>query len=353
MAGPAAGTPREPAVKQKVPREILAEASVWVSRLHGPDRSAEMERDFRAWQARSPVHRLAFERCTDAWINVGKIKVATAYDTVAAKNAARSGGGRQGARWWAAGAVSAGLLGVALFVGQNWWAQGAFRTEIGEQRAVILDDGSRMLLNTETEVRVSFDDRQRTVNVHGGEALFEVARELKRPFVVRVSGSEVVAVGTAFSVRYASPAASASRELTVTLIEGQVNVRRAAEVSADAVAPGKAVSMRAGERLRLGQGEGSAGAVPARVDRPNVDQVTAWKRNEAVFDATTLRDAVAEMNRYSRTKIVLLDGLNESGLRVSGLYRTGDNAGFAQAVAHLHGLKVRADGGRLELEKPQ
>lgn len=354
MAGPAAGSPPDSAAPPKLPRELLAEASVWVSRLHGPDRSAQMERDFRAWQARSPLHRLAFERCTDAWINVGKIKVANAYDTVAAQSAAVSvGGGRQGIRWWIAGAASTFLLGGALLLGQSWWAQGAFKTDIGEQRAVMLDDGSRMVLNTDTQVRVDFDERLRTVNLRSGEALFEVAKDASRPFVVRISGSEVVAVGTAFSVRYAPLTAPVPQELTVTLFEGQVNVRRAAQADADAVAPGKAVALQPGQRLRLGQGAGTGGAALSSLDRPNVEQATAWQRNEAVFDATALRDAVAEMNRYSRTKIVLVDGLGDSSLRVSGLYRTGDNTGFAQAVAHLHGLKVRAEAGRLELAKAQ
>ena len=84
-----------------------------------------------------------------------------------------------------------------------------------------------------------------------------------------------------------------------------------------------------------------------------MDQVTAWKRSEAVFDATALSDAVDEMNRYSRTPIVLVDGLGRSALRVSGLFRTGDNLGFARAVAHLHGLRLKTDGGRLELGKAQ
>jgi transmembrane sensor len=353
MARPSAGTPQGADAKSKVPREILAEAAVWVTRLHGPDRSLEMERDFRAWQALSPSHREAFEKCTDAWIDVGKIRVATAYETVASQNASRWGGGRQGIRWWAAGAASTGAIAVLLVVGQFWWQHGAFSTDIGEQRTVMLDDGSRMLLNTDTQGRVNFNNKQRTVSVRGGEALFEVAKDVNRPFVVRVSGSEVVAVGTAFSVRYAPPAAAASNELIVTLIEGQVDVRRARGDGVDGVAPSATVAMQAGERLRLAQGADSTKPKPPKVDRPNVDQVTAWKRNEAVFDATALRDAVSEMNRYSRTKIVLVDGLNESDLRVSGLYRTGDNAGFAHAVAHLHGLKVKEDAGRLELGKAQ
>ncbi|HEV6967944.1 FecR family protein [Roseateles sp.] len=338
-------------MKPKVTREIAAEAAVWVTRLHGPDRSPQMEREFRAWQAQSAVHREAFERCTDVWIDVGKIKLATAYETVSPSSWRKRP--RHGARWWAAGVATAGVLAGMLLLGRQWWEQGNFTTDIGEQRAVMLDDGSRMLMNTDTQLRMAFDDRQRTIEVRRGEAFFEVAKDPHRPFVVRVSGSEVVAVGTAFAVRYGAAQASSPSELTVTLVEGQVNVRPATDAGADAVAPAQAISMKAGERLRLDRSAGSAATEPPKVDRPNVDQVTAWKRSEAVFDATALRDAVDEMNRYSRTPIVLVDGLSRSALRVSGLYRTGDNLGFARAVAHLHGLRLKTEGGRLELGKAQ
>jgi len=353
MSRPGAGAPGGTDAPPKVTREIAAEASVWVTRLHGPDRSPEMERDFRAWQARSPAHREAFERCTDVWMDVGKLKLATAYETVAARHASSAGGARHGMRWWAAGAATAAVFAAALLAGEEWWTQGVFSTDVGEQRNVVLEDGSRMLLNTDTRLRVSFDEQQRTVRVSHGEALFEVAKDPRRPFVVKVPGSEVVAVGTAFSVRYGDAGASAPQQLTVTLIEGRVDVRPEAEGSAGAATAEKPVSMKAGERLRVGPPAGASGAVSQTVDRPNVEQVTAWKRSEVVFDATALWDAVAEMNRYSRTPIVLVDGLRDAPLRVSGLYRAGDNAGFARAVAHLHGLKLTAEPGRLELGKAQ
>lgn len=353
MDRPGAGSGGRAEAKPKVPRELLAEAAVWVTRLHGPDRSPEMERDFRAWQALSPEHREAFEKCTDAWVNVGKMKVSTAYEAVAARNAAGKVAGRQGARWWAAGAATAGAMAVALLIGRAWLQQGVYSTDVGEQRTVMLDDGSRMLLNTDTRVQVDFDARQRTVDVRAGEALFEVAKDRARPFVVRVAGSEVVAVGTAFSVRYGARVPSAPSELTVTLIEGLVNVRPAANGGLGTTAPAAAISMKAGDRLRLSQRTGGAPVSTPRVDRPNVDQVTAWKRSEAVFEDAALRDAVAEMNRYSRTKIVLVDGLSDSDLRVSGLFRTGDTVGFAHAAAHLLGLKVREEAERLELRKAQ
>lgn len=347
-AGSADGSERRP----KVTRAVAAEAAVWVTRLHGPERSPQMESDFRAWQAQSEMHREAFEKCTDVWIDVGRIKLSSAYETMAAQKSSRWAAGSSSPHRWIVGAAITGVVATCLVAGQRWWQAGLFDTDVGEQRVLTLDDGSRMRLNTDTQVRVSFDNRQRTVTVRHGEALFEVAKDVARPFVVRAAGSEVVAVGTAFSVRYGRDAAGTQGELAVTLIEGQVNVRPAVEGIEGALAPDKLITMKAGERLRL-ERAGSVAAVTSRMDHPNVEEVTAWQRSEAVFDATTLADAVAEMNRYSRTPIVLVDGLAQSNLRVSGLYRTGDNAGFANAVARLHGLRVSNEPGRLALAKAQ
>ena len=96
----------------------------------------------------------------------------------------------------------------------------------------------------------------------------------------------------------------------------------------------------------------SSGATILNVDMPRIDQLVAWRRNEVVFDDVSLPDAVADMNRYSKTHIALV-GAPLMTLRVSGQYRAGDSAGFARAVASLHGLAVREHEGRLELAIPQ
>jgi transmembrane sensor len=342
-------------VGPKMAPEIAAEAAVWVARLHGPSRTRQMEQEFLAWQTTSPAHREAFERCTDVWQDIPRIGLATAYEGGAAARAAAAGSRRPrfeaALRWITASAV-AGAVAAGAVVLMHWRGENAYSTKVGEQRLVVLEDGSRMLLNTDTRLRVDFGSAQRTVEVRNGEAFFEVAKDPRRPFVVRVAGTEVVAVGTAFAVRYA-PAAHAADELTVTLVEGQVNVRPASRKSRGALAPDRPVAMKAGERLQLDrQPRDAVVPVVARMDRPDVQRVMAWKRSETVFDDTSLTDAVSEMNRYNRTPIVLLDGLGSSGLRVSGLYRTDDSVGFANAVAALHGLSLREQGGRLELMKP-
>lgn len=337
----------------RVPPEILAEAAIWVTRLHGPQRSRQMEQECLAWQQRSAAHREAFERCTDTWESVPRVTLDSAF--AASKSRTRHEG--RGfwhlapARWASAAAlVLAAMAGTVGY--QHWRDVGSYATGVGEQQIVVLDDGTRMTLNTDTQVQVDLASRQRAVSIRSGEALFEVAKDPLRPFVVRVGGSEVVALGTVFAVRFVAPKGVGRESLAVTLIEGQVALQPAA--GASGLAPARTVRMVAGDRVRLSGGElGLDRSAKAELDRPNLEQAVAWKRSEAVFDDVSLLDAVAEMNRYSRTPITLLQPSALADLRVSGLYRTGDTAGFASAVAALHGLQLRHGDGRLELSKPQ
>lgn len=335
----------------QVTREIAAEAALWVACLHGPDRDPAMERDFQAWQARSPAHRVAFERCTDVWMEVPRVKAADAYAAVAAERQKQERHVSLGSTWrWASAGGLAVLLAAGVLLFKDWNQQGSYTTAIGEQRSVVLDDGTRMLLNTDTHVHVRMQSDRRTVDVDDGEALFEVAKDASRPFIVRVAGSEVVAVGTAFAVRYVDSPQKAN-VLAVTLIEGQVTVQPARERGHEGLAPAKLVTLKPGERLQIDHGaNGNHGPVVSSVDRPNVEQTIAWKRSEAVFQDVPLASAVDEMNRYNRTQVVLLGNLPAAGLRVSGVFRTGDSAQFARAVAALHGLTVHENAGRLELQ---
>jgi transmembrane sensor len=325
---------------------IASEAAVWVSRLHGPDRSRAMELECLAWQSRSAGHRHAFERCTETWQAVSGVTLSTYARAAAPRNdvPARRANTRRAV-------LASSALGCAAMVTWQFWpAEQAYGTEVGEQRAVMLADGTRMTLNTSTDVRVELTKAQRTVSVLRGEALFEVAKEPGRPFVVQVSGAKVVATGTAFLIRSTPRDRGGDDAFGVTLIEGQVIVHRSTSTEDTAAAP---IVMAPGDRLRVARsddGRARRASSPTRLDRPQIGPLMAWQRGEAVFDDMPLLDAVAEMNRYSKVRISLVgDALN--ALRVSGVFRTGDNESFARAAARLHGLTVRERSGYLELAK--
>lgn len=334
------GAPQRPDGPSPVPRELLAEAAVWVARLHGPDRSRKMEQDFLAWQDRSEAHRRAFERCTDGWELASGVGVRDVLAAVAARERRRRRARRRALRWSLAALAGAALLGALTWGALRWEGGTVYATEVGEQRSVLLADGSRLTLNTATRLRVDLQPERRGVVIDAGEAMFEVAPDPLRPFVVRAGGSDVIALGTAFVVRVAGPA-SAGR-VAVTLVEGRVSVQPAAGSHGDF----DPVAMQPGERLSIDSADKARPRAAARVDRPPLEQALAWKKNEVVFEGATLADAVSEMNRYNRASLVLAGGPAVAGRRISGAYRTSDLRGFAHAVASLHGLPLKEkDGG--------
>lgn len=300
-----------------------AEAAAWVVRLHGPQRSPAMEAGFRDWLAAHPEHRRQFERVTEVW-DAGAVPVPGLPRVAPAPASA------------ATRRMVAAMLALVVALG-GWalarWSDPAYVTPIGEQRVVRLSDGSRIWLNSGSRVDVAYGAGTRRVRIERGEAFFEVAKDASRPFLVQAGDFRVVALGTAFNVRY-EPGRAA-----VTLVEGKVEVSGPRAASA----PGTDIVLVPGQRVVV------ADAAPARIDRPQLDTITAWRRGEVVLDGTRLADAAAEMNRYDHTRLVI-DDPAVADLRISGLYHSGDNAGFARMIARLHRLQAVSEGDRIRLD---
>lgn len=291
-----------------------------------------MEERFRRWLDASPEHRIAFERCTDVWQDVAKLPrapgLAEERGTVSRHSRRRLYGAL------AAGAVLAGVAPIALILGRE---TKAYETGVGEYRQVVLTDGSRVRLNTSTRLQVSLSPRRREIVLQGGEAMFEVAPDPGRPFVVVAGHRQVRALSTVFTVRLLP---AAPYPLSVTLIEGAVEVGSPA--SAQDAPP--VVTLQPGQRLRQ-----RTGASEPQVDRPPAAVATAWTRQEVLLEDLTLAEAALEVNRYSRRAVVLDADPALAVLRVGGLYRAGDVEGFARAVGRLHGLDVRVEDDRVSI----
>ncbi len=327
------------------PRRIRAQAAVWVTELHGPDRSPSLEKKVRRWIVEDPRHAAAFELATEAWQKTGSLPAHIPQQTLAAaRNRSRS---RLLGPSLAGAAVLCGLLMAAVV----YLRDPTLATGPVEQRTVELADGTQVTLNANTQVRLQYDDRLRKVTLSRGEAFFHVAKLASKPFVVVAGNRKVIALGTSFLVRCEDPSGS---RFAVTLVEGRVAVEpiggpdslpndpagdrgpsREPGVGVDAALTvptdtrGLKVLNR-GERLRY------AGDAPGVVDAPSIDKVTAWQRGLLIFDDATLSEAAAEFNRYGAIKIAI-DGA-AANLRVSGVYRIGDAASFARAMAYAYHL---------------
>ncbi|MGE5566448.1 MAG: FecR family protein [Parcubacteria group bacterium] len=290
--------------------EVRAQAAAWLARLRSDERAAQDEAGFRAWLAESETHRDAFDRINTVWEAAGALPREPRPKRVMTADRRA--------------VLASGLALIAAGAGFGVWraaTAGVYATEVGEQRRVALDDGSLVILDTDSKIRVDLSDKRRTVELLQGRAHFEVARDARRPFVVSSAGRQVAAGGAAFDV------ARQKGQLCVIVTGGEVAVF-------DPRLAGKRL-VEKGARVTLAD----AAAAP-RIDKPDLARVTAWQHGRAVFDNDTLADAVAEMNRYSRRPIVI-EGEAARAMHVSGVYSTGDTEAFAKSLSTLLPLDVQ------------
>lgn len=284
-----------------------AEAAAWLARLRADDRSDADERAFRAWLAADATHTAAFEAVHAVWDAAGGL----ARD-VPGRDRVRAPAMRR--RAVLAGLGTLVVAGAGFSAWENAYA-GVYETEVGEQKHVSLDDGTQVFLDTDTRIRVNFSSVLRSVELDRGRANFRVAPDAKRPFVVRAADREIVATRTTFDVRRDGD------RVSVVLIAGRAALR------SNSPAPAQDV-LTAGERLVV------SGKQIVKYDKPNLAPLLAWQTGQAMFENEKLVDAAAEMNRYTTMKLIV-DDPAIAGLRMSGVYRVGDNAAFARSVAAL------------------
>jgi transmembrane sensor len=311
----------------------LAEASAWLTRLQDSGRTPSAEAAFKEWLSASPAHARAFTRVNDVWELIPGAAAPMPVARAARHHRARV----KHAPWLTAAACVAALLLVTAGVVRIFLPleqQHVYQTAIGAQRTVVLDDNTRITLNTDTRMAVEYRQGERRVVLERGEALFHVTENPRRPFIVQTGDAQIVDLGTVFDVRHDS------RRVAVTLLEGKVWVGTRA-------APGQstpATVLVPGERLTIA-------ADGARVlDRPNLQEATAWRYGQIYFNDTTLSEAVAEINRYGGGHVYIEDPALAK-LRVSGVFSVRDPAQFASAVASLHDLHATRKNGVIVLDR--
>jgi transmembrane sensor len=318
---------------------IATEAADWYARLRAANVTELDAVRFRAWIASDPERRREFEAIDAFWDDLVAIETSPEVLRERAAIAKRRAQSPKPALapstthrykgFWMAAAT------VLIILSTVFWirAQSADRyiTGIGEQRIVPLADGSVVTLNTATEIRLHFSPTRRGVELVSGQANFEVAKDVNRPFVVTAGGSEVRAVGTQFDVY------KTADKVTVTLIEGKVAVK---EVQVESGAGSAEINLTAGEQLSY---EVKTGAVKrASADIP---RVSAWRGRKLDFSDTPLADAIAEANRYSHVQIEL-DAPELQSARISGTFEAGRNDLFVEGLQSYFRLHVEREGDR-------
>jgi transmembrane sensor len=311
-------------------KNVRAQAAAWVAQLHDEQHSPELDARVRAWLGKGEDHRRAFDRMMHAWERAGLIRIRSGGDMSATHTGER-------ARFALWGATMSATLVLAVIVSVYFWRDNAVVTGVGQQRVQLLQDGTRVALNTDTRIEVSYDERARRVHLIRGEAWFDVAKRPTWPFLVSVDGQEIRALGTSFIVRDDD-----TQGLSITLVEGQISVAPTAQL--DEAASRNAQILAPGERLVISRNHAPT------VDRPELTRITAWERGRVEFEDTPLATAVKEMNRYSTVHVAVTDA-NVAQLRIGGVFHAGDSQEFVRIVTAAFGLRADRKGAEILLSQ--
>jgi transmembrane sensor len=305
---------------------IREHAAQWFLRLHARDLSVAERFAYLQWLKASPVHigetlqmcklysilypmkKQLFFTNEDDVSDLSNVIDLSREDGAASPSRTRSS-------WQIRALVAVLAIGVVLLAGsvaRRTWFAPMIETQASEWRSLALTDGSLVSVGPHTQLRNQFGDRQRLLELARGEALFEVAKDASRPFVVDAELAVVRATGTRFAV------SRRDLEVIVTVEEGSVLV------SSDR-AQSNAVAVESGEQTTVGA------TWPPLVERVNATRALAWSNRHLIFENDTIASAAEEFNRRNRVQLVVDPALRSQ--RVLGQFHADDPASFAQSIA--------------------
>jgi transmembrane sensor len=304
--------------------DLFAEANRWFFRLQAEDVSSSEKQQFSQWLNDHPSHAKAW---SDVHVLMCSLRAPAqaSYDASQGKHRLRprhetaARGSSAALRWIAACLALA--IGVTAYVQgpvllDRWNAD--YATVAGERQSIMLADGTRLELNTDTAVKTDMTSVERRVTVLRGEAFFDIANDA-RPFVVSTRYGEIRDIGTAFSV------GKDDGRSTVTVESGIVDVKVLERLTT--------VRLTAGQTVNYGTDGVSD------LKKADLDQDLAWRRGQIVFRQEKLSGVVKKLNRYRAGRIVIVNPWIADEL-VSGTFNIDHRDGPIAALEEVLGVKA-------------
>lgn len=325
---------------------LTEEAARWFVRMQeaGPD---DPERGrFEAWLAADPAHASAYAGLAEIW---GKLDSISGLRELTAAMGKQQEAQRRSRRV----ALKRGLGGVVLLLGAGsagygWYQRQptwrlALASDIGQTLAQTLDDGSNIVLGARTELAIAYSRGQRHVDLLQGEAVFSVASDADRPFVVRAGSARITVLGTRFAVNLLAD------RVRVSVERGAVKLDTARWWW-----PTPGIVLTAGQvaEIALQDGSTQAPAQPKRLERPAEDAF-AFQNGQAIFRTASLGEIVETLSRYYPTPIWLDPHLAAAPGRINAVVQTARIDAFLETLPYATPVATRRDGqGRWRIERP-
>jgi transmembrane sensor len=304
------------------------EAALWVARRM--DAAGAQDAEFEAWKSADPAHAAAYQAL---WNTTQDPALAEALSRSAQAQA------RTMPRRRPAGVLIGGLaLAASILLAVLVWPDlqvmtvrpTALETAVGQQRAVVLADGSRVMLDGATRLEVQIGTHRRRVRLERGEAFFEVAHDAARPFVVSAPEGSARVLGTAFDLD------RSGGRLELSVHRGRVRLAPTGLIH-------RTAELTVGQRAFAIDGQLSA-------IRPFDPAADDWRTGWLETEGVTLERLVERLNRGAAKPIVIADK-SLAKRRVAGRFRLDEPDALVRNLALMHGFTARDEDGRLVLTR--
>lgn len=300
--------------------EIDRVAAMWAAMRDLRSLTPREEEEFSAWLAASPLHLGAYGRAEAVLARLERLNPNSALTLVGKGNSIQ----RRTVLFGTAAAASLAIVAGTVISGLTQSEKKSVSTAVGQIKRIILDDGSVVLMNTDTSIHIAYTAAERRIFLEKGEAIFEVAKNRARPFIVTAGDAEIKAVGTSFSVLRLP-----SRAIEVLVQEGVVELQRQLGSSE--------IPVRAGRNIKAILVK-DAPILTTSIPQKTLTQDLEWRKGRIVFENQTLERAAVEYSRYSNVRISIDPSASQR--TVTGLFSSNDPVGFARTAAGLLNLQV-------------
>lgn len=318
---------------------VEAEARAWLIRLDQGRPGRRELREFREWLQRHPAHRDAFARTMADWNSLDDLAGLLAAEAAPVPECWRRRMVLAAAGLLVILGLAAALQAIGLGFAPERNFTASYATRVGEQRTVILPDGSRIRMNTASNVEVAYQPDYRFLHLNGGEAWFEVAHDRTRPFIVYAGKYAVKAVGTAFSVRVREH----NQGIDLAITSGRIEVATLKQRIAPRVSLNKNLIDKAVARIPLNAGQHAVFnegiELAQRMQPVEMEKMLSWRDGMLIFDNDSLQHVVSEISRYTPIRIVISDHSIEN-LRFGGYFHVNDVSSILATLEQNFGLHV-------------
>lgn len=319
---------------------VAGKAEQWFARLLDPDCTAVDRQAFERWRATSPAHADAYRQVEKLWATSEEAIKSDPALMVTAQRALHPPKAWFSHRWIVPASAAVAIIVVALLLVPVWLfhshapAGTEYRTTIGQQKTISLKDGTRIVLDTHSEVRVRYNAHTRRVDLLRGRAQFHVHANPQRPFVVHARAGTVTDIGTTFQISLEK------HRVNVTLLEGRVTVFTQVDGKT------RHAALAPGQQLDFNRN----GAI-SPVHKANLELAKGWTSGKLFVHDWPLSKLLDALNRYNTTQMVIGDP-SLRHLHISGVFHVNDQKTLLLALEQGWSLKaVRTDTGQIVLSR--